>query len=411
MENTVTEILPDPVASDAIDKQPIKRVTRDGVEYTLLGTAHVSRASVAAVRHLIETEHFDAVAIELCDTRFRALRDPAAWRNLDLWHVIRAGKAGMVAANLALSGYQRRLAEQFGIEPGAEMKTAADLADQRDTPVWLIDREISITLKRAYRSVKFMDRMAIVSGLIASLFERGNVSEEDIEKLKEGDILQSAFSEFAAQSEPLYRSLIAERDTFMAARLREEAAKKPVQRVLAVLGAGHLAGIERELTEQQTDPPAVLTDLKTTPPASSWPKWLALGILTVIVGAIVFSFTRGAAFGAVALRDWILFTGCFAAAGAAAGGGHILSIIVAFIIAPLKPFRPIVPSGAFSAGMEIWLRRPRVGDFESLRDDVLDWRGWWRNRVSRTLLVFMLTNVGMMIGEYMAGIRILHRLL
>jgi pheromone shutdown-related protein TraB len=411
MENTAIETLPDVVAADVIDKQPLKRVVRDGVEYTLLGTAHVSRASVAAVQHLIETEQFDAIAIELCDTRFRALRDREAWRNLDLWQVIRDGKAGMVAANLALSAYQRRLAEQFGIEPGAEMKTAADLADQHGTPIWIIDREISVTLKRAYRSVKFMDRMAIISGLIASLFERGNVSEEEIEKLKEGDILQSAFSEFAAQSEPLYRSLISERDTFMAARLREEASTKPVKRVLAVLGAGHLAGIERELSEQQTDPPALLSDLKTLPPPSNWPKWVALGILAVIVAAIVYSFTRGAQFGAVALRDWILFTGCFAALGAALGGGHILSIITAFVIAPLKPFRPIVPSGAFSAGVEMWLRRPRVADFEALRDDVLDWRGWWRNRVSRTLLVFMLTNIGMMIGEYMAGIRILHRLL
>ena len=411
MENSVTEVPVDSTPIDPIDKQPIVRVTRDGIEYTLLGTAHVSRASVAAVRHLIETESFDAIAIELCDSRFKALSDREAFRNLDLWQVIREGKAGMVAANLALSAYQRRLAEQFGIEPGAEMKAAADLAAQHDTKLWLIDREISVTLKRAYRSVRWTDRLGIVSGLIASLFERGNVSEEEIEKLKEGDILQSAFSEFAKQSEPLYRSLIAERDTFMAARLREESEKTPVKRVLAVLGAGHLAGIERELTAQAVEPATLLADLKTTPPPSSWPKWIALGILTVIVGAIAYSFTRGAAFGATAIRDWILITGCFAAAGAALGGGHILSIIVAFVVAPLKPFRPIVPSGAFSAGTEIWLRRPRVGDFEALRDDVLDWRGWWRNRVSRTLLVFMLTNVGMMIGEYFAGIRILHRLM
>lgn len=411
MENSVTEVPVDSAPSNPIDKQPIVRVTRDGIEYTLLGTAHVSRASVAAVRHLIETESFDAIAIELCDSRFKALSDREAFRNLDLWQVIREGKAGMVAANLALSAYQRRLAEQFGIEPGAEMKEAADLAAQHDTKLWLIDREISVTLKRAYRSVRWTDRLGIVSGLIASLFERGNVSEEEIEKLKEGDILQSAFSEFAKQSEPLYRSLIAERDTFMAARLREESGKTPVKRVLAVLGAGHLAGIERELNAQAVEPAALLADLKTTPPPSSWPKWLALGILTVIIAAIAYSFTRGAAFGAIAIRDWILFTGCFAAAGAALGGGHILSIIVAFVVAPLKPFRPIVPSGAFSAGTEIWLRRPRVGDFEALRDDVLDWRGWWRNRVSRTLLVFMLTNFGMMIGEYFAGIRILHRLM
>ena len=263
----------------------------------------------------------------MCDTRFRSLRDREAWRNLDLWQVIREGKAGMVAANLALSAYQRRLAEQFGIEPGAEMKTAADLADQHGTPVWIIDREISVTLKRAYRSVKFMDRMAIVSGLIASLFERGNVSEEEIEKLKEGDILQSAFSEFAAQSEPLYRSLIAERDTFMAARLREEAANKPVKRVLAVLGAGHLAGIERELTAQQTEPPAVLADLKTTAAAVELAEMdRARHSRRHRRGDRLLVHARRAVRRRGDCATGFLFTGCFAALGAALGGGHILSI-------------------------------------------------------------------------------------
>ena len=130
------------VAGDAsaLSGQPLARIARDGVEYTILGTAHVSRASVAAVRELMRTESFDAIAVELCDSRYRAMRDPEAWRNLDLLHVIRQGKAGMVAANLALSAYQRRLAEQFGIEPGAEMKTATDLADEQQLPVWLIDR-------------------------------------------------------------------------------------------------------------------------------------------------------------------------------------------------------------------------------------------------------------------------------
>src|SRR6185312_2356281 len=185
-----------PIEPGALASQPLARVIRDGVEYTLLGTAHVSRASVAAVREIIEQESFDAIAVELCESRYRALRDREAWRNLDLLQIIREGKAGMVAANLALSAYQRRLAEQFGIEPGAEMKAASELAEQRGTALWLVDREISTTLKRAYRSVRFWDRMGVVSGLIASLFERGEVAEAEIEKLKEGDMLQSAFSEF-----------------------------------------------------------------------------------------------------------------------------------------------------------------------------------------------------------------------
>jgi pheromone shutdown-related protein TraB len=399
-------------APDAHADQPIARVTRDGVEYTLLGTAHVSRASVAAVRSLIESGDFDAIAVELCDTRFRAMRDREAWRNLDLLKIIRDGKAGMVAANLALSAYQRRLAEQFGIEPGAEMKAAADLAEQRCKPLWLIDREISTTLKRAYRSVRLRDRLGIFSGLAASLFERGDVAEEEIEKLKQGDMLQSAFSEFAEQSEPLYRSLIAERDSFMAARLREESTKQPPRRVLVIIGAGHLAGIERELGAQQDAPEALLGTFNVVPSAARWPKWIGVGLLVAIFGAIAYAFyTRGVNFGALALRDWILFTGIGAGLGALIGGGHVLSVLTALVVGPLKPFRPFVPVGAVAAAVEMALRRPRVADFESLRDDVIDWHGWWRNRVSRTLLVFLFSNFGMIIGEWMAGIRILHRVL
>src|SRR5580692_10459460 len=180
MDNAAQSVAPAPNDASALSSQPLARVERDGVEYTLLGTAHVSRASVAAVRELIENEEFDAIAVELCDTRYRALRDRESWRNLDLLQIIRQGKAGMVAANLALSAYQRRLAEQFGIEPGAEMKTAAELAESQQKPVWLIDREVSTTLKRAYRSVGFFQRFGILGGLVASLFERGEVAEADI---------------------------------------------------------------------------------------------------------------------------------------------------------------------------------------------------------------------------------------
>jgi len=394
-----------------VTDQPLARITRDGVEYTLLGTAHVSRASVAAVQSLIESSDYDAIAVELCDTRFRAMRDREAWRNLDLLKIIREGKAGMVAANLALSAYQRRLAEQFGIEPGAEMKAAADLADRHGKPLWLIDREIATTFKRAYRSVRLRDRLGIFSGLIASVFERSEVAEEEIEKLKQGDMLQSAFSEFAEQSEPLYRSLIAERDSFMAARLREESARQSPKRVLVIIGAGHLAGIERELAAQNDAPQTVLATLNAVPPAAQWPKWIGVGLLVSIFGAIAYAFTRGVGFGTLALQDWILFTGIGAAIGALVGGGHILSVLTALVVGPLKPFRPFVPVGAVAAAVEMALRRPRVADFEALREDVIDWHGWWRNRVSRTLLVFLFSNLGMMIGEWMAGIRILHRVL
>ncbi|HET6545316.1 MAG TPA: TraB/GumN family protein [Rhodanobacteraceae bacterium] len=400
-----------PSAPDLLAGQPIARVTRDGVEYVLLGTAHVSRVSADTVRAALEHETFDAVAVELCESRYRAMRDPDAFRNLDLFQVIRQGKAGLIAANLALSAFQRRLAEQFGIEPGAEMKAAIDGAESRDLPIWLIDREVGVTLKRAYRSVGFFDRMGIIGGLGASLLTRDEVSEDEVEKLKQGDLLGSMFSEFARESPPLYEALIAERDRYMTARLREESAGKPVHRVLVVIGAGHLAGIERELAVQQEPPGSLRERLSGVPPASRWPKWITIALLVVVAAAIGIAFSRGADLGTDALRDWIVFTGGCAALGALAGGGHPLSILGAFVAAPLKPFRPGVPCGAVSAGIEIWLHRPRVADFDSLRDDVVHWTGWWKNRVSRTLLVFLLTNFGTMIGEYLAGFHIVRSLL
>ena len=398
-------------AATTLSEQPIARVRRGDVEYVLLGTAHVSRASADAVRAILESETFDAVAVELCESRYRSLRNPEAFRELDLFQVIRQGKAGLIAANLALSAFQRRLAEQFGIEPGAEMKAAIDGAEARGLPVWLIDREVGVTLKRAYRSVGFFDRLGIIGGLGASLLTREDVSEDEIEKLKQGDLLGSMFNEFAKESPPLYEALIAERDRFMTASLRDEASRNPAKRVLVVIGAGHLAGIERELGAQIEPARPLREKLSTLPPASQWPKWIAIGLLVVVALAIGIAFSRGANLGADALRDWVLFTGGFAALGALAGGGHPLSVLAAFVVAPLKPFRPGVPTGAVSAAVELWLHRPRVADFDALRDDVVHWTGWWKNRVSRTLLVFMLTNLGTMVGEYLAGFHIVKSLL
>src|SRR5690242_17876897 len=239
---------PSSAPSDPLQDQPLARVERDGVEYVLLGTAHVSRASVDAVNALIEREPFDAIAIELCESRARGMRDPEAFAKMDLFQVIRTGKAGMVFASLALSSFQQRIAEQYGIEPGAEMKAAMAAADARSLPLWLVDREIGITLNHAYRGVRFRDRMGIIGGLVASVFSREDIDEAEIEKLKQGDILEGAFGEFARESKPLYEALIGERDRFMAARLREESTQhSAAKRVLVVIGAGHLAGIEREL--------------------------------------------------------------------------------------------------------------------------------------------------------------------
>jgi pheromone shutdown-related protein TraB len=398
----------------ALQGQPIERVQRDGVEYVVLGTAHVSKVSVDAVDALLANEQFDAVAIELCESRAQSMRDPEAFKQMDLFKVIRQGKAGMVAASLVLSTFQKRLADQSGIQPGAEMKAAMDGADQRGLPLWLVDREVGTTLKRAWHSVGFWQRFGLLGGLLASVFEREAIDQEEIEKLKQGDLLESAFSEFASESKPLYQSLIGERDAFMAARLREEAARSASaepRRVLVVIGAGHLKGLTGLLREQQDDPATVVANLASTPPKSRWPKWIALILVLAVFAAIAYAFHRNSALGAQALRDWVLYTAGFSALGALIAGAHPLSILAAAIAGPIKPFRPGIPSGGISAMVEAWVRRPRVVDFDTLRDDIGHWSGWWKNRVARTLLNFFLVCLGTIIGEYTAGIHIFKSLL
>jgi pheromone shutdown-related protein TraB len=397
---------------DALLDQPLERITRDGVEYVILGTAHVSRASVAAVEALMASESFDAIAVELCPSRAEGMRNPDAFKQLDLFQVIRQGKVGMVAASLVLSAFQQRLAAQYGIQPGAEMKAAMDGAERRGVPVWLVDRDVGTTLRRAWHGVGFWQRFGLLGGLLASVFERSEVEETEIEKLKQGDLLESAFGEFASNSAPLYGSLIAERDAYMAARLREEAGRSAAaaRRVLVVIGAGHLKGLCEQLRAQQDDPAARAAALAQSPPRARWPKWLALGLVLLVFAAIALAFHRDTALGALALRDWVLYTAGFAALGALVAGAHPLSLLAAAVAAPVKPFRPGIPSGGISAMVEAWVRKPRVADFESLRDDVGHWRGWWSNRVARTLLNFLLVSLGTIVGEYAAGIRILRSL-
>jgi len=394
----------------ALQGQPVERVERDGNHYTLLGTAHVSRTSMEAVEAMLAHETFDAVAVELCPSRAESMRHPDAFRQMDLFKVIRAGKAGMVAASLVLSSFQKRLAEQSGIQPGAEMKAAMDGAQTRGLPLWTIDRDVGTTLKRAWRSVGAWRRIGLLGGLVSSVFEREDIAPDEIEKLKQGDLLESAFSEFAENSKPLYTSLIAERDSYMAARLREAAARGTGRRVLVVIGAGHLKGLATQLREQQDDPAATAAALATAPPKARWPKWLAIGLVLGVFAAIGWAFFRSPELGTDALLNWVFYTGGFAALGALAAGGHPLSILAAFIAAPIKPFRPGIPAGGISAMSEAWVRKPRVADFDTLRDDIEHWSGWWKNRVARTLLNFFLVSLGTLIGEYSAGIHIVKSL-
>lgn len=389
--------------------EPVREVAHEGVHYTLLGTAHVSRASVDAVRHHIDNGQFDAVAIELCESRHKALTDTSAWRNMNLFAIIRAGKAGMMMASLALSAYQRRIAEQFGIEPGAEMKAAIESADAAGIPLQLVDREIGITLKRTSRRLSWWQRWLLTNGMIVSLFSRDKFSEDDIERLKQGDILNETFSEFASSSPDLYESLINERDHFMAARLRQENGGHPGRRVLAVIGAGHLEGTARALTSDD-DPTTRVDSLNDVPPPSRIWKTLPWLILIAVVTGFGIGFSRSPELGWSLVLTWVAINGGLSALGAACARAHPLTIVTALLAAPLTSLNPTIGAGMVTGAVEASLRKPKIADFESLRDDVIKLSGWWRNRVARVFLVFFLSNLGSAIGTWVAGFSMIRQL-
>lgn len=385
--------------------QPVRIVERDGVRYTLLGTAHVSQASVEAVERAIESGRFDAVAVELDAQRLQALTNPDALAKLDLVEVIRKGRVALFAANLALAAYQRRLAEQLEIEPGAELKRAVVMANERNLPVHLIDREVGLTFKRASQRLGFFGKIKLVMGLGAGLFASEEVGEDEIERLKQGDMLEASFGEFASESPALYETIIGERDRYMATRLRE--VHDPAQReVLAVVGAGHLAGLAKYL-ETDTDAPGPLRESLEDVPKKRNIPWITLAILAIVLTGIGVGFYRGGlGVGSELLAVWAMYTGGLAGLGCLLAGSHPLSILTAIVVAPFKPFRLSIPTGAFSALVEARLRKPAYEDFLKLRDDAQSVRGWYRNRVTRVVLTFMLTNLGSMLGLWLTGFQV-----
>jgi len=310
---------PSPSSDDPLTSQPLRHIELWGTELVILGTAHVSRTSVAAVEHLLANENFDAVAVELCESRAASMRDPDMIHQMDLFQVIRQGKVGMVAASLALAAFQRRLAERLGIEPGAEMRAAMDGAEAQLLPCWMVDREVGTTLRRAWRGVRFRERLTILGNLAGSLFSHDDPEEDDIEALKGGDMLESAFAEFAQDAGSLYTALINERDAYMAARLQQQIEMNPeIRRVLVVIGAGHLSGLVEQLQKADRDPLSKLQKLDRIPPVPAWPKWLAFGTVVAVFALIGYAFYQSPQLGISALRVWIVLTGGLAAVGALA---------------------------------------------------------------------------------------------
>ena len=379
-------------------------------ECVLLGTAHVSRQSAAQVRAEIATGGYDAVAVELCENRYHNLRNPERFANTDLWQIIRQGKTAMMMANLALGAYQARLAESLDIEPGVDMKTAIGETGAAGLPLFRIDREIGITLKRVYRSLSLWRALELFAGLLNSVVSREKISEDAIDRLKQGDMLESALTEFASKSPDLYTPLIEERDRYMAARLHQEIKTAHPRRLLVVVGAGHVAGLLRYLAEPEHKAEDTLASLDEVGRGFIWLKaipWLVAGLILLGFGI---GFSRSPELGMRMITDWVLVNSGLSGIGALLAGAHPLTLLSAIVAAPFTSLNPMLGAGMVCGLVEAGLRKPRVADFAGLRHDAARLRGWWTNRVTRTLLVFTLTTLGSAIGTYLGGVMILSRL-
>ena len=359
---------------------------------------------------MIRTGQFGVICVELCQSRYSAIMNPDTLADMDLFAVFRKGKASMVIAHLALGAYQQRMAEQLGVEPGVDMKTAIEEASESGLQLVLIDREVGITLRRAYRNTPFWRRISLVAGLFASVLSRESVTEKEIERLKKGDVLETLFTRFSEESNHLFRPLVDERDQYMSAKLLQVAAENGGKNILAVVGAGHMKGIARYLKDSNFHPEKILDELDTVKRKRTFLKTLPWLIVVLIGTGFYFGFKQSPDLGWKLVLQWIVINGGLSATGAAIAGAHLITVFTAFIAAPITSLNPTIGAGMVTAGVETVIRKPTVNDFRTLRADTAAISGWRKNAVARTLLVFALSSFGSAVGTYVAGFRIFGQL-
>ena len=385
MENSIKET-----------SKTIHRIQDSGREICLIGTAHVSRDSAELVREVILEEKPDTVCVELCQTRLASIRDKEKWRDMDIVKVIKEKKALLLLMNLMLASFQKRIAEKFDIKPGQEMINAVEAAQEVDAALIPSDREIQTTLSRVWRSMGFWAKIKLMFQLVFSLGASEEITEEEIEKMKQEDILQTLLADVKKSHPVIERVLIAERDQFLAKKILDS----PGEKIVAVVGAGHVPGIKRHM-ESRTS--IDLDELNSIPQGGSMGKilkWLIPGAILFLFAAGFFMKGKGA--GTDMIWLWIGANGIFAGLGAIAALAHPLTILSSVLAAPLTSLNPMIAAGWVSGLVEAVSRKPKVRDLESIPQDILSVRGFWRNNVTRILLVVVFTNLGSTIGTMTA---------
>ena len=377
-----------------INSKMIHRLSVEGREIVLLGTAHVSKESAQLVSDVIAEESPDTVCVELCDSRYQAIRKKDAWQNMDIFKVIKEKKAFLLLSNLLLASFQKRIAKKLDVNPGEEMIRAIEAAEKVGAVVHLVDRDIRITLSRTWRSMRFWGKIKLLFQLLMSLGDVEDIEEEDIEKMKQEDVLESLLAEVGKSMPELRNILIDERDQYLSQKIKTA----PGNKIVAVVGAGHVSGIKKYIESD------IVTDaLETLPPKSKISgiiKWVLPAAIAALF--IIGFFYGGSDVGAHMITWWVLANGVLAGIGAMIALAHPLTILSSVVAAPLTSLNPMIAAGWVSGLVEAFSRKPKVIDFEKLPEDILSFKGFWRNKVTRILLVVVFTNLGSAAGTFLA---------
>ncbi|MGB0653646.1 MAG: TraB/GumN family protein [Thermoplasmatota archaeon] len=384
---------------------------RPGV--VVVGTAHVSAKSVEQVEATIRERKPDAVLVELDERRFEALKDPDAWQKTDIIQVLREKKQHLFLLQLYLASMQARMGRETGVAPGGEMLRAIEVADELGAEVVLIDRDVSITLKRGFASMGFWRRMRLFWNVTLDVLTPADPNEKvDVDDLLETDAITQMTEEFARFAPDIKTALIDERDAYMASHI--DAQDKAGRTCVAVVGAGHCPGIQRHLAASEVPERAPLDELP-TPPAISVGKVLGIGVPLLILGLFAYLGYQGYQEGNYSdfldsIQTWVFLNGGLAALGALLAGGHLFSIIAAFIAAPITSLNPALAAGWFAGLTEAKVRTPTVGDFQAIKH-METFRDFRRNGVVRVILVTALANLGSAIATWVAGAQIVRTVL
>jgi len=391
----------------------VNHVYPDDVEYLtlgereifLVGTAHVSQGSVDLVRQVIANEKPDCVCVELDDKRYKALSGRKRWESLDLKEIIRKKQLSTRLVNLILSSYQKKLGMQLGVMPGSELLEATREADKHSIPVSLCDRDVRITLRRAWHETSFLKKGYLLATLLASLFDTTEITEEKLKELKKKDVLSELMSELGAALPELKKVLIDERDIYLAEKIKMSAGRK----LVAVVGAGHVEGIKKMIREDHS---SVMPSISNFPPVSSAFKALGWSLPLLIIGSLIaIGFQKGGSAAGANLLYWILANGIPSAIGAMLAWAHPLTIASAFAAAPVTSLTPVIGAGYVTAFVQVLMRPPVVREFETVTEDMATFAGWWKNKLLRVFLAFLLPGFGSMIGTWVGGVEIISNLL